>query len=93
MNKQELIQTVATSVEMSQKDVKSVLEAIVSTIVAQVVAGEKVDVTGLGRFDSAPTAERTARNPKTGDAIQVPASRRPTFKYSKPVKDAVKATV
>lgn len=93
MNKQELIQAVATKVELTQKEVKVVLEAIVDTIVAQVVAGEKVDVTGLGRFDSAPTPERTARNPKTGDAIQVPASKRPTFKYSKPVKDAVKATV
>ena len=57
MNKQELIQAVATKVELTPKEVKVVLEAIVDTIVAQVVAGEKVDVTGLGRFDSAPTPE------------------------------------
>ena len=56
-------------------------------------AGETVRISGLGTFETADTAARTARNPSTGEAVDVPASKRVSFKASKPLKDAVKATV
>lgn len=67
--------------------------SLVQGIIDAVVAGETVRISGLGTFETADTAARTARNPSTGEAVAVPASKRVSFKASKPLKDAVKATV
>lgn len=92
MNKQELVTAVATAHEITKKQAQAIIETVVDTIVAQLVAGESVNVTGLGVFSTAETAARTGRNPATGDTIEIPASKRPTFKYTAPVKKAVKAS-
>lgn len=90
MNKQELIAAVSTQVELSQKVTKQVIEAVVDQIVAAMAAGDTVNLTGLGTFSRADTTARTGRNPATGEAIAIPASVKPVFKFSAPVKRIVK---
>ena len=94
MNKQDLIAAIATQTELSKKVVQQVLEAFVGTVVTTISTDTEasISLTGLGTFGSAATAERNGRNPSTGEPLFIPASRRPTFSYSAPVKRAVKGT-
>lgn len=75
----------AAKVGIDDKALKSVFE----TIKNEVVAGNKVDIAGFGSFQSADRAARTARNPKTGETVQVAAKKAVKFKVSKTFKDAL----
>jgi len=66
-----------------------VLKTVFETIKKEVAAGEKVDIAGFGSFSVADRAARTARNPQTGETIQVAAKKAVKFKVSKTFKDAV----
>ncbi|KKU81682.1 MAG: Histone family protein DNA-binding protein [Parcubacteria group bacterium GW2011_GWA1_47_8] len=70
----------------AEQAVDSMLEAIVKTL----KSGQEVSIAGLGIFSVKPRAARTARNPKTGEAIQVAATKVPKFRAAKALKDAVK---
>lgn len=91
MNKVELIGAVASKSEISKKDVEKVINAFTSVVTDTLVDGDKVTITGFGTFEVAERAARTGRNPKTGDAIEIAASKSPKFKAGKALKDAVKA--
>jgi DNA-binding protein HU-beta len=89
VNKQQLIDAAADSAELGKTDMSRALDALLGTITDALKAGEKVAVTGFGTFEVRDRSARTARNPQTGEEIQVPASRAPAFKAGKALKDAV----
>ena len=89
----DLITTVAESTGQTKTSVKLIIDALIEAVSAGVVSGADVRLNGVGTLSAADTEARQARNPKTGEAIDVPASKRVAFKASKTLKDAVKATV
>ena len=89
MNKAELINAVAAAADVSKKDAEAVITAAVDTITAALKEGEKVQLVGFGSFEVKKRAARTGRNPKTKEAIEIPASAVPVFKAGKALKDAV----
>ena len=91
MNKTELIAAMAEKSELSKKDTEKVLTAFTNIVTDTLLDGDKVAITGFGIFEVAERAARTGRNPKTGEPIQINASKSPKFKAGKALKDAVKA--
>ena len=89
MNKTELIAAVAEKTGMTKKDAERVINATVATIPANLVKGEKVQVSGFGIFEVKAREARVGRNPRTKETIQIPATRLPVFKASKALKDTV----
>ena len=89
MNKAQLIEAIAAKSELSKKDAEVALSAAIDAITAALKAGDKVQLVGFGTFAVKARAERVARNPKTGEAITVPAAKVPTFAAGKALKDAV----
>ena len=89
MNKAELISAVAEKAGLSKKDTEIVINATLDAIAASLQEGDKVQLVGFGSFEVKKRAERVGRNPKTKEAIQIPASKVPVFKAGKALKDAV----
>lgn len=89
MNKTELISAVAAATELSRKDADKAVNAAVEAIVAALKAGEKVQIVGLGGFEVKERAARAARNPRTGEEIQIAASKSVSFKPGKALKDEI----
>ena len=89
MNKTELIAAVAEKTGLTKKDAERVINATVETITSSLVKGDKVQVSGFGIFEVKAREARVGRNPRTKETIQIPATRRPAFKASKALKDAV----
>lgn len=90
MNKSDLIERVATGTGESKATTEKLVNETLQAIVDDVAAGEKVSITGFGVFEARDRAARTARNPQTGEEMQVAATRVPAFKAGKAFKDAVK---
>ncbi|MEG1551884.1 MAG: HU family DNA-binding protein, partial [Oscillospiraceae bacterium] len=88
-NKTELIAAVAAKAELSKKDADSAVTAVLGAITDGLVAGEKIQIVGFGTFEVRNRAEKQGRNPKTGEAMTVPASKVPAFKAGKGLKEAV----
>ena len=91
MNKTELIKAVAKKAELSRKDADKAVNAAFDAITAALKAGEKVAVVGFGAFEVKERAARTARNPRTGEEIEIAASKAVSFKAGKALKDDVNA--
>jgi len=89
MNKTELIAAVAEKAGLSKKDSEKAVNATFEAITASLEAGEKVQLVGFGVYDVKERAARVGRNPKTKEEIEIPASKIPTFKAGKALKDAV----
>ena len=89
MNKAELITEISEKSGLSKKDSEKALGATIDAITAALKADDKVSLVGFGVFEVRERAARTGRNPKTKEAIQIPASRNPQFKAGKSLKDAV----
>jgi len=89
MNKADLISKISANSGLSKKDSEKALAATIDAITDALKAGDKVQLVGFGIFDVKDRAARTGRNPKTKEAIQIPASRTPQFKAGKAFKDAV----
>ncbi len=89
MNKAELINAVSEKTGLSKKDSEKAINATFDTIGESLEAGEKVQLVGFGVFDVKERAARMGRNPKTKEEIEIPASRVPTFKAGKALKDVV----
>ena len=90
MNKQDMIDAVHQELGGTKADAERAVETMVNSIVDNLKQGEDVSISGLGIFTTNQRAARTARNPQTGEQIQVPAMRVPKFKPAKGLKDAVK---
>lgn len=89
MNKTELIAAAAEKAALSKKDTEAVINAALDVIAASLSEGEKVQLVGFGSFEVKARAERIGRNPRTKEAITVPASKVPVFKAGKALKDTV----
>ncbi len=90
MNKAELIDHVAASADLSKAAAGVAVEAVISGVTGALSNGDSVSLVGFGTFSVSDRAARTARNPRTGEPIDVPASKAPKFKAGKALKDAVK---
>jgi DNA-binding protein HU-beta len=90
MTKDELVAKVAENAGIKKVDLQKALDVIIHTIIETIKTGDKVNITGLGIFKLKDKKARLARNPKTGESIQVPAKRAPKFLPSKNFKEAVK---
>lgn len=91
MNKTELISAMAEKAEISKKDAEKALNVFTNIVADTLVDGDKVSITGFGTFEVVERAERLGRNPATGEAMTIAASKSPKFKAGKALKDAVKA--
>ena len=89
MNKTELINAVADKTQLSKKDAEAAITATVEAIAEALTREEKVQLVGFGSFETKKRAARTGLNPRTGAAVEIPASTVPTFKAGKALKDAV----
>ncbi len=89
MNKTELVAAMAAKAELSKKDTEKALKAFMETVSEELKKGEKIQLVGFGTFEVVKRAARTGKNPQTGKAIKIPASKAPKFKAGKGLKDTV----
>lgn len=89
MNKQELVDKVAETADLPKVKAQEAVEAIIDTIKSSLKNGDEVRLVGFGTFTVSDRAATTGRNPRTGEAIKIPASKSPKFKAGKELKDAV----
>ena len=89
MNKNDLISSVAADSGLSKADATKAVDAIFDNIEKSLKRGNEVRLVGFGTFSVADRKASTGRNPRTGESIQIPASKQPKFKAGKGLKDAV----
>ena len=89
MKKTELIAAIAEKAEISKKDAEKALNATIETIIDAVAANDKIQLTGFGTFEQRQRNARTGCDPRTGNTIEIPASKVPAFKAGKGFKDIV----
>lgn len=89
MNKSDLIDSIAASAGLSKADAGRALDAFTSNITRALKKGQSVSLVGFGTFAVKARAARLGRNPRTGETIKIKASKNPTFKAGKALKDAV----
>ena len=89
MNKSELIDAVAESADISKAVATRAVDGMISAISKALQNGDQVSLVGFGTFSVKDRAARTGRNPRTGEAIEIPAAKNPVFKAGKALKDAV----
>jgi len=89
VNKNDLISSVAAGAGLSKSDASSAVESVLDTISGALKGGDDVRIVGFGTFSVSHRAASMGRNPRTGAAIQIPASKNPKFKAGKQLKDAV----
>lgn len=89
MNKTELIDTIAQEAGLSKADASRSLNAMIDVITTAMASGDGVQLTGFGSFSVKQRAARTGRNPQTGAAMQIKASKVASFKAGKALKEAV----
>jgi nucleoid DNA-binding protein len=92
MTKQQFIEQVANTSGHTKAEVESIYEAIIETLSGVLAAGVKVDMRGLGVFEAKDMKARTGRNPATGESIEIPASRKVTFRAGKELKARLTGT-
>ena len=89
MNKSELIAAISESADLTKADAGRALDATITAITESLKSGEPVALVGFGTFEVRDRAARTGRNPRTGETIQINASKNPAFKAGKALKEAV----
>lgn len=89
MTKAELIDSIASKTDLPKGTAERIVATIFDDIVAALKGGDKVHISGFGTFQVSDRKARTGRNPKTGEAIQIAASRAAKFKPGKTLKDSL----
>ncbi|QEY23540.1 HU family DNA-binding protein [Neisseria animalis] len=89
MNKTELIAAIAEQSGLTKADATRALQAFECAVIGELAGGGEVALTGFGTFRAVKVEARNGRNPKTGEAILLPAHTAPKFKAGKALKDAV----
>ncbi len=89
MNKTELVDLIADKADISKSSAARALEAAIAGITDALRAGDQVSLVGFGTFAVKQRAERQGRNPKTGELLNIAASRSPGFKPGKALRDAL----
>lgn len=90
MNKQSIVEAVHAKIGGTKVQAEQAVDTIIESITDSLKKGEEVSISGLGIFSAKMRAARTARNPRTGESIQVPSMRVPKFRPAKALKEAVK---
>ena len=91
MNKTELVAAIADEAGLSKKDAEKALKAFTDVVTEELKKGEKVQLVGFGTFEVSERAAREGRNPQTGAAMKIAASKAPKFKAGKALKDSINA--
>ena len=89
MNKSELIDAIAQQSGLSKTDAGKALDATINSITEALKADDTVTLVGFGTFGVKERAARTGRNPQTGETLEIKASKVPSFKAGKGLKDAI----
>jgi DNA-binding protein HU-beta len=89
MNKSELVDAMASSADISKATADRALTGFIEAVTEALKQGDKVSLVGFGTFAVSERSARTGRNPQTGQTIQISASKIPSFKAGKSLKDAV----
>lgn len=89
MNKNDLVAKVADAAALSKADAGKAVDAVFDAISSSLAGGSEVRLVGFGTFSVAARAASKGRNPRTGEPIDIPASKQPKFKAGKGLKDAV----
>lgn len=89
MNKTELTNAIAEKAELTKADAGRALDATIEAIQETLAKGEQVSLVGFGTFSVRERAARQGRNPRTGEAIAIPASKNAAFKAGKALKDSL----
>lgn len=91
MTKGEFVEKVASSADLSRKDAENAVNAVLETIEGALKSGDDVTFTGFGKFHVADRGAREGRNPRTGETMQIAATRVPRFTAGSGLKKAVKS--
>ncbi|NPA53836.1 MAG: HU family DNA-binding protein [Aquificae bacterium] len=91
MNRKELVDFIADKVDTTKADSERMVEAFMEAVTTTLAKKDSVVLTGFGTFSTSERAARTARNPRTGETVNVSARTAPKFKPGKKLKDAVNA--
>ena len=89
MNKTELVAAVAEQADISKKDAEKVLKAFVDVVTEELKKEHKIQLVGFGTFEVSERAAREGRNPRTGETMEIAASKAPKFKAGKALKDMI----
>jgi DNA-binding protein HU-beta len=89
MNKSDLVDAVAADAGLTKADAAKAVDALFDAITGALKTGDEVRLVGFGTFAVSERAARTGKNPRTGEAIQIAASKQPKFKAGKGLKDAL----
>jgi DNA-binding protein HU-beta len=89
MTKAELIEGLANKLPMGKAEAEKAINIILEDIISALKQGERVNISGFGTFSVSSRQARTGRNPKTGESIQIAASRSAKFKPGKQLKDSL----
>ena len=89
MNKSDIVDSIAESSSLTKVQVTEVVDGLLEKITGSLKDGDTVSFAGFGIFSVTDRAARTARNPRTGEAIDVPACKAPKFKPGKSLKDSI----
>jgi len=89
MTRAELIAAVADRAGLTRADAERAVHSLLDVVRDALVTGDRVTLPGFGTFDAAERKARTGRNPRTGEAIEIAATRAARFKPSRGLKDAL----
>ena len=89
MNRQELVDSMASKADISKKSADAALKAFMESVQEELKKGGKVQLVGFGTFEVTKRSARTGRNPQTGATMKIAASKAPKFKAGKAFKDAL----
>lgn len=89
-NKKILAETLSENFKMTKKDALEIIDTLFDSMSEALVRGDRVDITGFGRFEVKTRAARKGVNPQTGEEIAIEATKIPGFKASKSLKDKVR---
>jgi DNA-binding protein HU-beta len=90
MTKSEFVDRVAQGSDLSKKDAGAAVDAVISTIENALKSGEEINFTGFGKFHVAERGAREGRNPRTGETMQISATKVPRFTAGSGLKKAIK---
>ena len=89
MNKADFVGAVAELADLSKADAGRAVDAMIEVVKKALKKGDTVSLVGFGTFEVRKRAARTGRNPQTGETLKIKASKNPSFKAGKALKDAV----
>lgn len=89
-NKKVITEIISERFSMTKKEAGEIVDTVFDTISESLVRGDRVDITGFGKFEVKTRAARMGINPQTGEPIEISATKIPGFKASKSLKDMIK---